>query len=180
MYLTDNLSKPTKWQIPTSNPALTTIPGKGFILLWFDGSPEQGILHVDTKLGANGESIGLYQSDGSTVIDSLSYSMQTTDISQGLEEDGGNNSILFSIPTPGTSNEDGDNGLVAMPQADIKGGHYENEIEVTLSISTSGATIRYTTDGSEPTSSSSFYSGPIEIDETTPVSYTHLTLPTKA
>ena len=169
MYLTDNLSKPTKWQIPTSNPALTTIPGKGFILLWFDGSPEQGILHVDTKLGANGESIGLYQSDGSTVIDSLSYSMQTTDISQGLEEDGENNSILFSIPTPGTSNEDGDNGLVAMPQADIKGGHYENEIEVTLSISTSGATIRYTTDGSEPTSSSSFYSGPIEIDETTPL-----------
>ena len=33
MYLTDNLSIPTKWRIPANNPASTTIPAGGYLLI---------------------------------------------------------------------------------------------------------------------------------------------------
>jgi len=36
MYLTDNLSSPTKWRIPDNNPAATTIPAGGYLLIWAD------------------------------------------------------------------------------------------------------------------------------------------------
>ena len=42
-------------------------------------------------------------------------------------------------------------------------------LSVTLACATAGATIRYTTDGSEPTSSSTEYSAPITISDTTTI-----------
>ncbi len=170
MYLTDDLDNPTKWQIPNTSPALTTIPAEGFILLWFDKEPEQGILHVDTKLSGSGESIGLFAADGLTVIDSLSYGPQLADISFGREMDGGNSFNAFSTATPNATNETGSNNtFVAIPTANFEGGYYDNSLQVTLSTTTSGASIRYTTDGSEPTESSSLYSSAINISTTTPL-----------
>ena len=34
MYLTDNLSVPTRWRIPANNTAATTIPAGGYLLIW--------------------------------------------------------------------------------------------------------------------------------------------------
>jgi hypothetical protein len=36
MYLTDNPSSPTKWQVPGNNPAVTTITAGGYLLIWAD------------------------------------------------------------------------------------------------------------------------------------------------
>ena len=55
----------------------------------------------------------------------------------------------------------------ATPTANINGGTYATHQRITLSCATSGATIRYTTDGSEPTSSSAAYSSTITLTETT-------------
>ena len=44
-----------------------------------------------------------------------------------------------------------------------------DSLDVTLTCATAGATIRYTLDGSEPTSSSTVYSGPITITATTTI-----------
>lgn len=46
------------------------------------------------------------------------------------------------------------------------GGSFNNSIILTLSCSTSGATIRYTTDGSDPTSASAEYQNSITLDST--------------
>ena len=46
---------------------------------------------------------------------------------------------------------------------------YTDSYSVTLECATSGATIRYTTDGSEPSASSTAYSGPITITGTTTI-----------
>ena len=48
-------------------------------------------------------------------------------------------------------------------------GKYTNPQMITLSCSTSLATIRYTTNGSEPTISSPIYSRPIDVSETTTI-----------
>jgi len=58
---------------------------------------------------------------------------------------------------------------VATPTFSPAGGTYSSAQNVTISCSTAGATIRYTTNGSEPTSSSTQYSGPITVNSTTTI-----------
>ncbi|MET0236008.1 MAG: chitobiase/beta-hexosaminidase C-terminal domain-containing protein [Kibdelosporangium sp.] len=58
---------------------------------------------------------------------------------------------------------------VATPTFSPAGGNYSTAQSVTLSTATSGATIRYTLDGSTPTASSTLYSGPITISSSTTV-----------
>jgi hypothetical protein len=67
------------------------------------------------------------------------------------------NVILLSLPT------------VTAPTASPSAGTYFTAQNVTLSTTTSGAAIRYTTDGTEPTTSSTLYSGAISISETTTI-----------
>ncbi|WP_410564016.1 chitobiase/beta-hexosaminidase C-terminal domain-containing protein [Amycolatopsis sp. cmx-4-61] len=52
---------------------------------------------------------------------------------------------------------------VAAPTFSPPGGTYSTAQTVTISSATSGATIRYTVDGSTPTASSTLYSGPISV-----------------
>lgn len=58
---------------------------------------------------------------------------------------------------------------VATPTFSPAGGTYTDPQNVTISCSTSGAAIRYTLDGSTPTSSSALYSQPISVSQTTTI-----------
>jgi len=113
MYITDNLEELMTSQIPTTDPTLTTIEPGDFILLWADKEPEQGILHLsDVKLSAGGEQIGLTDTDGTTILDSLTFGEQLADISYGRVPDGEDTWNYFgagytSMPTPGTANGSG-------------------------------------------------------------------------
>ena len=48
-YLTDDLSNPRKYWIPTGDP-ITLIPKRGYIILWADNHPTRGILHLNFEL----------------------------------------------------------------------------------------------------------------------------------
>ncbi len=109
MFVTDDLSQPTKMQIPSTDPSSTQIAPGGFLILWFDGEPDdQGILHVGSRLSGDGEQIGLYASDGITPVDSISFGPQSQDVSYGRTTDGGDNWSYFTSPTPGMTNNDAD------------------------------------------------------------------------
>lgn len=56
---------------------------------------------------------------------------------------------------------------VATPKASPPGGVYSEVLEIVLTTTTAGAAIRYTLDDSEPTQSSTLYTGPIEIASST-------------
>jgi len=56
---------------------------------------------------------------------------------------------------------------VAKPSFSVVGGTYPTTQNVAITTATAGATIRYTTNGTEPTSSSTVYSGAIVISKTT-------------
>ena len=58
-YVSDTPANPTLYQIPGTNPALTTIPAKGRLVIWADREPLQGILHADFKLSKDGEKVTL-------------------------------------------------------------------------------------------------------------------------
>ena len=53
------------------------------------------------------------------------------------------------------------------PKFSIPGGLYTNDVSVELSAGSPGEVVRYTLDGSEPTSASSEYSSPIALSEST-------------
>jgi hypothetical protein len=57
----------------------------------------------------------------------------------------------------------GGSNAVAVPTFSPGGGTYSTGQTVTISTATSGASIRYTVDGSTPTASSTLYSGPITV-----------------
>ncbi len=99
-YITDDLADATKWQIPTGDSA-TIIPAGEYLILWADKQPDQGVLHVDIKLGSGGEDLGLFDPDG-TSIDEYTFGPQIADISEG--RDAGGEWVTYESPTPGASN----------------------------------------------------------------------------
>ena len=104
MYLTDDLTNPTKFHIPAGYSSQTTIPAHGFLVFWADDETAQGPLHTNFKLSASGEEIGLYDTDGVTQIDAVVFGEQTTNISYGRYPDGEENWRFFSTATPGAAN----------------------------------------------------------------------------
>lgn len=103
MYFSQDKDEPLGYQIPKTDSKLTTIQPGGFLLLWADGSPEQGVLHLKFKLNQNGEYIGLFYQDGRK-IDGLKFGKQSENTSYGRSTDGNENWKEFSQPTPGVAN----------------------------------------------------------------------------
>jgi uncharacterized repeat protein (TIGR01451 family) len=168
MYITDKLSDPAKWQIPATAPTATTIAAGGYLILWFDKEPAQGVLHVNAKLSAGGEAISLFATDGQTQIDGLEFGPQTTDISYGRWPDGSSSFQFFTIPSPGaTNNSSTGTDPTEAPGASVPGGFYSVPMTVSLSSPAPGSTIRYTLDGSEPSANSALYGGPLSVAQTT-------------
>ncbi|MCF8245759.1 MAG: CotH kinase family protein [Saprospiraceae bacterium] len=163
MHLTDDLGQPTKWKVPATNPAMTTIQPGGYLLFWLDGEPAQSVLHANFKLGAGGEDLGLYAADGSQ-LDALTFGPQTANVSYGRSADGSSSFQFFTTPTPLASNGGTPGGSFAQaPTVSVGGGFFSSAFALALSSATPGAQIRYTLDGSEPDGSAQFYSNPIQI-----------------
>ena len=111
-------------------------------------------------------------SDGSNAI--------TTDVGtyQNGTWTGSSNSVTFTIGgTTGNRRiagfsitySSGGQQTVATPTFSPAAGTYYEAQNVTISCTTDGATIYYTTDGNDPTTSSAVYSTPIAISQTTTV-----------
>jgi len=90
--------------MPTGFPDITTIPAGGFIFVWFDKDPDEGPLHINAKLSDGGESVILFDTDGTTVIDSIDFGEQFTDVSTGRFPDSSDTWDLTVTPTPGAAN----------------------------------------------------------------------------
>lgn len=103
MYIAQNKDKRLGHKIQETDKTLTTIKPGGFIILWADGSTEQGVLHLKFKLNQNGEYIGLYHHDG-RLIDEVEFGAQQANISYGRTTDGGGEWKEYSEPTPARSN----------------------------------------------------------------------------
>jgi hypothetical protein len=174
MYLTDNLSTPTKWQIPGSNSAFTTIPAGGYLLIWADNDTADSGLHANFKLDAAGEEIGLFDSDGETLIDSVTFGEQAGDISYGRHPDAGDYWQSFGLPSPAAQNVGIYEGFVSDIEFSHERGFYDESFYLTLATETEDAIIYYSLDGTEPyhttargSSSGTAYTGPISISRTT-------------
>ncbi len=110
LYLSDNPDNPDKWQFPEM-----WIAAGQYLLIWADDDENQGPLHTSWKLSADGEYVGIFDSDtnGNTLIDGLAFGPQETDQAYGRLPDGtgpfqnvkatpgGPNEALTAVATPG-------------------------------------------------------------------------------
>jgi hypothetical protein len=82
LYITDNLYFKTKHKI-LSGDSKTVIPPGGYRLLWADGDSSQGATHINFKLSADGEDLGLYQIVGhdTLTIDEFTFKKQPNNVS---------------------------------------------------------------------------------------------------
>ena len=103
-FLSDRSDNLMKWQFPSTNAGLTTILPNGFLLVWLDNDSIQGEDHAEFKLSPDGEGLYLTAPDGITVLDSLTFPPQQTDISYGRACDGCEEWIYYNVPTPDASN----------------------------------------------------------------------------
>ena len=149
--LSDDSMEPLKWSFPAG----TTISGGGYLVVLADDpdNPIEGgdFLHTNFKLASGGEYLGLYDGGGNLVSEiSPKYPKQFPNYSYGMTA--GGQWRYFQSPSPGQSNF-GDEfvGKADAPDFSQKGGFYDGALAVSLTSMTPGATIRYTTDGSEPT-----------------------------
>ena len=125
-------------------------------------NPTGSFLAADFGLSKDGETIFL--SSGSNVMEKMEVPALKDDTAYARTPDGAETYGIVTSLTPGRSNPQsaGSSVVVPMPQFSLGSGFYSSSFSLTLSAS-SGSTIYYTTDGSDPTTSSTRYSGAISI-----------------
>ncbi len=92
-----------------ASPTITLMPAE-HMLFWADGEEGQGPTHASFRLSKDGETISLFDVDGATLLDSISFGPQTSDVSYGRAVDGGDSWQTFPSPTPGQPNSNAASG----------------------------------------------------------------------
>ena len=165
------LKESKAWQLPDK-----TVAAKGFVIIYCDKEgKEDNRLHADFRL-ESGKDGNLYLFKGSEVVDKLEAmaKMPAPDVAYGRKTDGADEWGYQLTATPGKANCGeicnakhilgapvfSQNGRVVVGSSTIK-------VELSLpEEAPEGAVIRYTTNGSEPTSSSTKYTSAINISST--------------
>ena len=174
-YKISNKNKVKKaWQLPDQQ-----VPAGGYVIIYCDKEgKEDNRLHADFRLeSGKGCTLYLFKGKDAEPVDSLPADMKkmpAPDVAFGRETDGADKWGYQVTPTPGKANTGeicdakhilgapvfGKEGFVTSSDAAF-------QLELSLPDGApEGTVIRYTTDGSEPTSKSTKYTNPINIGKT--------------
>ncbi len=183
--LTDDLTQPEKWTFPNMS-----LAGGEYLIVFASGKDRKTVdpgleLHTNFKLNQAGEFLALYN----VVEDEFShpfiladnealavsgYPHQFDDIAYGLygSLEGGLTPKAYGYlapPSPGNPNPETPLWVDQTRPVNFSRprGFYDTSFTLELSTPTPDTTIRYTTDGSEPTEGhGTVYTGPITIEST--------------
>ena len=151
--LSDDDTLPGLWSFP----ARTIAPGE-FLVVFASGKDRKPLsgpnkMHTNFKPNGNGEFLGLYSPDSPRVLIhgfSPKFPEQRNDNSYGYDTNGAVR--YFATPTPGGPNGVSSIvGVVEQVHFGVARGFFTQPFNLTLSTTTRGAQIRYSTDGREPT-----------------------------
>ncbi|NCD23337.1 MAG: hypothetical protein EOL90_10425, partial [Spartobacteria bacterium] len=124
-------------------------------------------LHTSFAISAGGEEIVL-TAPGGELVDRFEPIAIPTDFSYGRQPDGTGPWKYFADHTPGAANTTtGYDALLATPAFSVAGGFFTTNVEVSLSTAETGAVVRYTLDGSEPTEASPVFTNALALGSKT-------------
>lgn len=167
-YLSNKVSNPLKWPFPAGS----SIGANGMLVVFCSKRDQMsgGEYHTNFKLNQSDDDHVVLSDASGTIVDDVLLDPPTkTDDSRGRTTDGAPTWSLFLNPTPNAANTGASPEYATRPQIAPLAGYYSGATSVTLSGNDASSTIRYTLDGSEPTPSSTAYTGPIPISATTVV-----------
>ena len=98
LYLTDNPADTFKWELPALQ-----LSADSYVVIWADDDEDQGDLHTNFRLSADGESVTLYSNAGA-LLDQVTFGPQATDVSFARIPNGTGAFQAVTQPTPGSSN----------------------------------------------------------------------------
>ena len=172
-FLSDEINDPTKFEIPAG----TIVPANDYLIILATGFYELdpnmfGYLNTTFKITQTKPEALVFADNSGTILSSFEFlnSILPThrNHSYGRSGDGGTDWVYFTNPTPDAAN--GTAGFVTYTQeviSTVEAGYYGGAQSVSLSCPDATATIYYTLDGSIPTTGSTVYSGPINLNNTT-------------
>jgi hypothetical protein len=168
--LTDDRNTPGKWSFPSR-----VLNSGEFLVVFASGKDRRAPtganrFHTNFKLNAFGDYLALFNAESPRVpITEFTpeFPEQRNNHSYGLNS--ANTWHYFERPTPGGPNGDASiAGLAPPPHFSVERGVFDTPFNLILTATLEGATIRYTTDGNEPTATTGLsYGGPLQISNTT-------------
>jgi hypothetical protein len=116
--------------------------------------------HTSFKMDADGEPLLLTRPDGA-LEDFILAPAMPRDVSFGRQPDGAGGLYFFAVPTPGAPNTTpGVTDFLGPPAFSAPAGFFTSAVTVSILDTNAGAQIRYTLDGSEPSTNSPLYTSP--------------------
>lgn len=170
-HVSDKVNNPTKWEVPAG----TIIPAKGYLLVYCSGRDGKlrGEYHTNFRLTqTEGSDQVVWADPAGNIIDMTDMELTLTEHSRARVTDGADGGFSVCVaPTPASTNLENSMyaGYTETPTIDIAAGFYQDEVVVTVTNNDPNSTLRYTTDGTNPTVFSAEYTGPITITSTSVV-----------
>lgn len=167
-HLTDDANELEKWTFP----AVDLQPDEYLVVFASDKNRAAAgsELHSNFRLTGGGEYLALIAPDGTTVVSQFApaFPAQAAGFSYGVEGPAaGGLRGYFDPPSPGTQNGTLLAAPLVAPVISPASGTFTSNIEITITPAFAGGVIRYTTNGSSPTTSSPLYTGPLTLTDTT-------------
>jgi len=167
-YLSDSTGTKTKFRFPTN----TVLPVGGFLVVWAGSTndfPNRNPYHATFGISSGGEPVVLTAADGATVLDEYPALAIPGGKSMGRQPNGTGPLHFFDSPTLGSANTTP--GTIAEtlppPTFSLPGGIYTSSVAITISHAVAGGVVRYTLDGSDPTTNSLIYSNAVLLGSRT-------------
>ena len=162
--LTDNLGNLRKWRFPIGS----SISSGQIILVWAsnrDSTDPNGEFHTNFKIAAEGEPVALVFRETNTIVDQSAAIPLDIDVSYGRI---GTSLawLYFMEPTPRQENTtQGYSELLHEPVSSHPSGWYATPVEINFAGADADVELRWTTDGSDPSTDSPLWTGPLSLSD---------------
>ncbi len=165
-HLSNDADNPTQWQITSG-----TIPPGGHLIVFASGRDISSgmVQHANFKLTQLRPDQIVFSDPDGNILELHDMHVTQVNHSYGRVHDGADEWGVFASPSPGNSNADAFVTYASRPEFSIEAGSYQGSVTLEMSAAGSDEQIRFTTDGSTPTPSSSLYTTPVVLDQTTVV-----------
>lgn len=165
-HLSDDVNNLTRWTFP----AAVSVPANGRLMVYCSGDDvviSATEVHTNFHLTQCHNNMIILSDPSSTILDSLTMLRTLKNNSRGRTSDGATTWGVFLVPTPNAPNSNAFVAYADRPVMSVAPGFYAATQNVALSTTQPNITIRYTTNGTVPTATSTLYTTPIVVSATT-------------